>query len=88
LKNGDSVKGTLENVDNFMNLKLKDIIYTSSDGNRFKKVSEGFIRGNNVNSIQFKEGLLEKIEEEKDLKFNMPGIYYINCKKYQILVVI
>lgn len=80
LKNGDSVKGNLENVDNFMNMKLKDIIYTSSDGEKFWKTSEGFIRGNNINSIQFKEGLIEKIEEEKERLMNIPGIK-INFKK-------
>ena len=73
LKNGDSVKGHLENVDNFMNMKLKDIIFTSSDGEKFWKAPEGFIRGNNINSIQFKEGLIEKIEEEKERMMNIPG---------------
>ena len=29
LKNGDSVKGFLENTDNFMNLKISDVIYTN-----------------------------------------------------------
>lgn len=77
MKNGDSVKGNLENVDNFMNLKLRDVIYTSSDGNKFWKINEEFIRGNNINSIQFKEGLLEKIEEDKQLRINMPGKFYL-----------
>lgn len=56
----------MERVDNFMNLKLSDIIYTSNDGEKFKKIVEGFIRGNNISSIQFKEGLIEKIEEMKE----------------------
>jgi U6 snRNA-associated Sm-like protein LSm4 len=73
LKNGDSVKGILENIDNFMNLKLKDIIWTSFNGEKFWKVPEGFIRGNNINSIQLKEGFLEKIEEEKDKLFGHAG---------------
>ena len=73
LKNGDSVKGSLENVDNFMNMKLRDIIYTSSDGEKFWKVPEGFIRGNNINSIQFVERLLDMIEEEKERLMGLQG---------------
>ena len=57
-----------------MNLKLIDVIYTTSDGNKFVKVPEGFIRGNNINSIQFKEGLLDKLEEEKESRMNVQGI--------------
>jgi len=53
-----------------MNLKLRDIIYTTSDGGKFMKCSEGFIRGNNINSIQFREGILEQLAEERDSRLN------------------
>ncbi len=56
-----------------MNLKLKEITYTSSDGENFWKVKEGFIRGNNIKSIQFKEGLIEKLEDQKEKIANIPG---------------
>lgn len=56
-----------------MNLKLKEITYTSSDAEKFWKVPEGFIRGNNIKSIQFKEGLIEKLEEQKEKMMNIPG---------------
>jgi hypothetical protein len=66
LKNGDSIKGTLEGVDNFMNIKFKDGIYTTNNASSFYKVPLGFIRGNNITSFQFKEGLLEKLEDMKE----------------------
>lgn len=49
-----------------MNIKVKEGVYTHSIGNKFFKLNEGFIRGNSINSIQFKEGLLEKLEELKE----------------------
>ena len=33
IKNGDYINGILENVDFFMNLKIKDIIYNNKEGN-------------------------------------------------------
>lgn len=53
-----------------MNLRFKDGIYTSSNATSFWTVPEGFIRGNYVSSIQFKEGLLEKLEEIKEINAN------------------
>lgn len=60
-----------------MNLKLKDITYTSSDAEKFWKVPEGFIRGNNIKSMQFREGLIEKLEEQKEKILNIPGIQFL-----------
>jgi U6 snRNA-associated Sm-like protein LSm4 len=62
------VKGVLESVDNFMNMKLIDVIYSTSDAKKFWKIKEGFIRGNNINSINFQNNLLNKIEEMKESK--------------------
>jgi len=58
-----------------MNLKIKDIIYTAGAGEKSLKIKECYVRGNNINSIQFKEGLIEQIEEQKELSAtNLPRI--------------
>jgi hypothetical protein len=57
-----------------MNVKLKDVTYTSKDGYNFWKIKEGFNRGNNIKSIQFKENLIDKLEEQKEKIMNIPGI--------------
>jgi hypothetical protein len=50
-----------------MNLKIKDATYIANcDESSYWKISEIFVRGNNIASISLKEGLLEKIEEEKE----------------------
>ena len=78
IKNGDEVTGLLDNIDTFMNLKLKDVTYIANgDEVSYWKMTEMFIRGNTIASINLKEGLLEKLEEEKELD-------EISRKKYKI----
>lgn len=48
LKTGESYNGLLDNIDNFMNVFLKEAVHTSPDGKQFKKVKEVYLRGNNV----------------------------------------
>ena len=45
LKNGTTYNGHLVEVDNFMNITLKDVYQTSTDGERFWKMKEMFIKG-------------------------------------------
>lgn len=48
LKNGETLNGHLANCDNWMNLILKEVVQTSPEGDRFFKLPEVYIRGNNV----------------------------------------
>ncbi len=68
-KNGDSYDGTLEGVDNYMNIKMKEVIVTNSEG-VFSKFPIAFIRGNSVKSIQLSEQILENylLEMKKKCK--------------------
>lgn len=50
LKNGETLNGHLVNCDNWMNLTLKEVVQTSPDGDRFWRLPEVYIRGNNVGS--------------------------------------
>ena len=59
LKNGQSVNGTLVEVDRFMNLSLQDAIVTSKDGDCFYRVPHIFIKGAALKHMQLVEGLLE-----------------------------
>jgi U6 snRNA-associated Sm-like protein LSm4 len=58
-KNGESYDGILMGCDNYMNIRMKDVIITSADGT-FCKCPEIFIRGNNVKAIQLSEDIIEK----------------------------
>lgn len=48
LKNGETLNGHLVNCDTWMNLTLKEVVQTSPEGDRFTKVTEVYVRGNNV----------------------------------------
>ena len=50
LKNGETLNGHLVNCDNWMNLILKEVVQTSPEGDRFFKLPEVYIRGNNVSA--------------------------------------
>lgn len=51
LKNGETLNGHLVNCDNWMNLLLREAVQTSPEGDRFFKLPEVYIRGNNVRSV-------------------------------------
>lgn len=53
LKNGETLNGHLSNCDNWMNLVLKEVVQTSPEGDRFFKLPEVYVRGNNVRFLSF-----------------------------------
>ena len=50
LKDGETLNGHLVSCDNWMNLVLREVVQTSPDGDRFFRLPEVYIRGNNVSS--------------------------------------
>ena len=48
LKNGETLNGHLINCDTWMNLTLKEVVQTSPDGDKFFRLPEVYVRGNNV----------------------------------------
>jgi len=48
LKNGETLNGHLVNCDTWMNLTLKEVVQTSPEGDKFHRLPEVYIRGNNV----------------------------------------
>lgn len=68
LKNGETYNGILFNSDVWMNLHLKDVILTSSDGAKFWKMKECFIRGNTIKYMRVPEEIAEKVKEHAEKK--------------------
>lgn len=48
LKNGETLNGHLVTCDNWMNLILREVVQTSPEGDKFFRLPEVYIRGNNV----------------------------------------
>jgi U6 snRNA-associated Sm-like protein LSm4 len=64
LKNGDSYSGILENSDSWMNMHLREGVWSSRDGEQFKQFKDVFIRGNNIKLVRLQEQIIEKVKEE------------------------
>lgn len=48
LKSGETLNGHLVSCDTYMNINLKEVVQTSPDGDRFFRLAECYVRGNNV----------------------------------------
>lgn len=48
LKNGETLNGHLVHCDTWMNLTLKEVVQTSSEGDRFWRIPEIYVRGSTV----------------------------------------
>lgn len=48
LKNGETLNGHLVSCDTYMNLTLKEVVQTSPEGDKFFRLPECYVRGNNV----------------------------------------
>eukprot|EP01059_Diplonema_ambulator_P021350 TRINITY_DN35481_c0_g1_i1.p1 TRINITY_DN35481_c0_g1~~TRINITY_DN35481_c0_g1_i1.p1 ORF type:complete len:113 (+),score=22.87 TRINITY_DN35481_c0_g1_i1:63-401(+) len=63
MKGGETYNGYLKSCDDWMNVHLVDVNLTSSDGERFFKLKECFIRGNTIKYIRQPEAVLRLAEE-------------------------
>jgi small nuclear ribonucleoprotein (snRNP)-like protein len=48
LKDGENLNGHLVSCDTWMNLVLREVVQTSPEGDRFFRLPEVYVRGNNV----------------------------------------
>jgi len=64
LKNGETYNGHLVGCDNWMNISLKEVICTSRDGDRFWRLPEVIIRGNNIKYLRIPEEVIDMVPEE------------------------
>ena len=64
LKSGEAYSGVLAECDGWMNIRLRDAILTSKDGDRFWRVPDCYIRGNNIKFIRIPEEVIEAASRE------------------------
>ncbi|OAX84830.1 hypothetical protein ACJ72_00790 [Emergomyces africanus] len=70
LKNGETLNGHLVNCDNWMNLILREVVQTSPEGDRFFRLPEVYVRGNNIKYLRVPE---EVVDLAKDQQQNQPS---------------
>ncbi|KAJ2359807.1 hypothetical protein H4S01_006003 [Coemansia sp. RSA 2610] len=73
LKNGETYNGHLEKCDNFMNITLREVIQTASDGDQFWRLLEAYIRGNTIKYLRIPDAasVLDKVKEDMAKTRNM-----------------
>ncbi|RJE22240.1 hypothetical protein PHISCL_05419 [Aspergillus sclerotialis] len=65
LKNGETLNGHLVTCDNWMNLILKEVVQTSPEGDRFFRLPEVYIRGNNIKYLRIPEEIVDLVKEQQ-----------------------
>ena len=56
LKSGETLNGLLINCDTWMNLTLKEVVQTSTDGDKFWRLAEIYVRGSTVRHAPIQQG--------------------------------
>ncbi|KAF4512956.1 hypothetical protein G6O67_000280 [Ophiocordyceps sinensis] len=65
LKNGETLNGHLVMCDNWMNLTLKEVVQTSPEGDKFMKLKEAYIKGNNIKYLRVPEEIIDQVSESQ-----------------------
>jgi len=53
-----------------MNLTLHTVIHTTPDGNRFYRLPEIYIRGNNIKFLRVQDNVIDQVRERQQKELN------------------
>ncbi|MCJ1288159.1 hypothetical protein MMC26_007514 [Xylographa opegraphella] len=70
LKNGETLNGHLVTCDTWMNLTLKEVVQTSPEGDKFFRLPEVYVRGNNIKYLRVPDEIIDSV---KDQQQNQPS---------------
>ncbi|KAH3676348.1 hypothetical protein WICPIJ_009128 [Wickerhamomyces pijperi] len=62
LKSGETLNGTLQEIDAWMNLTLVNVIETNSEGDEFIKLKEIFIRGKDIKYLRLPDDVIKDVK--------------------------
>jgi len=65
LKSGETLNGHLVNCDTWMNLTLKEVVQTNAEGDRFVRLAEVYVRGNNIKYLRVPEEIIELAKDQQ-----------------------
>ncbi|KAL9122775.1 MAG: hypothetical protein Q9187_000673 [Circinaria calcarea] len=65
LKNGETLNGHLINCDTWMNLTLKEVVQTSPDGDKFFRLPEVYVRGNNIKYLRVPDEIIDLVKDQQ-----------------------
>ncbi|KAG9242376.1 hypothetical protein BJ878DRAFT_464495 [Calycina marina] len=65
LKSGETLNGHLVVCDTWMNLTLKEVVRTSADGDRFWRVNEVYVKGNNIKYLRVPDEIVDLVKDQQ-----------------------
>ncbi|KAF7190226.1 putative U6 snRNA-associated Sm-like protein LSm4 [Pseudocercospora fuligena] len=65
LKTGETLNGHLVNCDTYMNLTLKEVVQTSPEGDKFFRLAECYVRGNNIKYLRVPDEVVDTVKEQQ-----------------------
>ncbi|MCJ1278357.1 RNA processing protein [Puttea exsequens] len=65
LKNGETLNGHLVNCDTWMNLTLKEVVQTSPEGDKFFRLPEVYVRGNNIKYLRVPDEIIDLVKDQQ-----------------------
>ncbi|EPE33877.1 Sm-like ribonucleoprotein [Glarea lozoyensis ATCC 20868] len=65
LKNGETLNGHLVTCDTWMNLTLKEVVQTSPDGDKFYRLPEVYVKGNNIKYLRVPDEIIDLVKEQQ-----------------------
>jgi U6 snRNA-associated Sm-like protein LSm4 len=65
LKNGETLNGHLIACDTYMNLTLKEVVQTSPEGDKFFRLPECYVRGNNIKYLRVPDEIVDIVKEQQ-----------------------
>ncbi|KAF7546583.1 hypothetical protein G7Z17_g8330 [Cylindrodendrum hubeiense] len=65
LKNGETLNGHLVMCDTWMNLTLKEVVQTSPEGDKFVRLPEVYVKGNNIKYLRVPDEIIDQVSESQ-----------------------
>ncbi|KAK0275336.1 hypothetical protein LTR35_011038 [Friedmanniomyces endolithicus] len=73
LKNGETLNGHLVNCDTYMNLTLMEVVQTSPDGDKFFRLPECYVRGNNIKYLRVPDEIVDLVKDQQQSQQSQRG---------------
>ncbi|KAL2200521.1 hypothetical protein P885DRAFT_27939 [Corynascus similis CBS 632.67] len=65
LKNGETLNGHLVQCDTWMNLTLREVVQTSPEGDKFVRLPEVYVKGNNIKYLRVPDEIIDHVREQQ-----------------------
>ncbi|KAL3418305.1 pentatricopeptide repeat protein [Phlyctema vagabunda] len=68
LKNGETLNGHLVTCDTWMNLTLKEVVQTSPEGDKFFRLPEVYVKGNNIKYLRVPDEIIDLVKDQQQAR--------------------